>query len=369
MPTTTIGISLAAAVGALVINILLTPVILFISHKFNWYDAFDSRKVHTAEVPRLGGVGMFLSFVLSLLLLSLLHPEFSFFTFQIGVLLAGFLMIHLLGLIDDFRNIPAIWKLLGQILAGVMMVLGGALISGFEVPFLGIILPFGLLAAPLTVFWLISVSNAINLVDGIDGLAGGISLLLAIAVALVQALIGSRTGVIIAASLAGAIIGFLVYNRPRARIFMGDSGSLFLGFALGGLLFMDHPGEVTKLHMSFFLPGITLLLLPIMDMLASILRRIRQGRPIYSPDREHLHHKLLDFGFSVPQILGLVLSLAALSAAAVVFWTYVRFGTTGIPDWTADLAMIAIWALISGFFLIVHYANRNRKQRERTDTP
>lgn len=365
MPIATFVLPLAAGAAAFIINLLLTPVIILLSHKYKWFDEIDARKIHTNNVPRLGGAGMFLSCMLSLLLLSLLNADAGFFSAQTGVLLAGFLVIHILGLVDDFRNIPAIWKLLGQILAGTLLLLGGARIAGFEVPFWGIELSFGLLSGPLTVFWLISVANAINLIDGVDGLAGGVSLVLAIAVAVIQAMTGNQAGVIIAVALAGAVLGFLVYNRPQARIFMGDSGSLFLGFALGGLLFLDHAAETTPLRATFFLPGITLLLLPIMDMMASILRRIRQGRPIYSPDREHLHHKLLDFGFSVPHILLMLLGIVSLSAVVVVFWTYTRYNSDAVPPWAADAVMLGSWVMAGGFFLVVHFLNRKRKQQER----
>ncbi len=362
MQVSTIHITFFSALLSAIMSAVLVPLILRLSHRFGWYDVMDYRKVHTEDVPRLGGVALFWGFFVCQLVLAFglgIIPLSSPLLF----LLVGFLFIHLLGLVDDFRNIPALGKLLGQIAAGVFVVIGGAQIRGIELPFASSALDFSIWAGPITVFWLISISNAINLIDGVDGLAGGISLIAAASMGIIHVVNGNVIGVLYSFTLVGAAAGFLVFNHPKARIFMGDSGSLFLGFALGSLLFLEDPG-FAGIHLTsraFLLPSITILLLPIFDTVASILRRIRQGRPIHSPDREHLHHKLLDFGFSVRYILLLECSITAISGAAAVFWAVSRISDR-IPVVAGEIVMVCSWVFVGGFFVLVHFLNSRRKR-------
>ncbi|THB64004.1 MAG: undecaprenyl/decaprenyl-phosphate alpha-N-acetylglucosaminyl 1-phosphate transferase [Spirochaetaceae bacterium] len=371
MVFSTFGVTVTASVFALVVSALLIVLILWLSHKYSWYDVRDSRKVHTEDVPRLGGVGLYFSFFICIIALLFIVPGFSFSS-RLVFLLLGFMLVHLMGLVDDFHPIPALVKLLGQIAGGVLLVLGTIQIRGIALPFLPFGFGLGFLAAPLTVFWVISVSNAINLIDGLDGIAGGVSLICAIAVGIIHMMIGSDIGIVYSFTLAGAIAGFMLFNLPRARIFMGDSGSLFLGFALGGLLFIDVPAvetatgfsanETLPLNWYFFFASLTMLLLPVMDMLASILRRVRQKRPVHSPDREHLHHKLLDFGFSLPQILLIVYGIVLLSSGVAVLWLASRIWPATIPALAGDMAVFTVWVFITAFFLVIHFTNRRRKR-------
>jgi UDP-GlcNAc:undecaprenyl-phosphate GlcNAc-1-phosphate transferase len=379
-----------AGLVPLFLNLILTPIILQISHRNNWYDHMDHRKIHHGEVPRLGGVGFFLSFILSLIIAGFIFPQVASLVHfalspRIIFTLLGFGVVHILGLIDDFRNIRARTKLAGQILAGVLIVLGGAIIPGFTVPFFNIHIQFGFLAAPLTVFWLISLSNAINLMDGIDALAGGISFLGAVFFTIINCLFKNYTGALMSAVLSGALFGFLVFNRPRAKIFMGDSGSLFLGFALGSLLFMnDSPTALTFSPSSMqitilpltnmdlsqiltsggILATLSVLLLPVGDMITAMLRRIRRGTPIYVADREHIHHKYLNYGYSVPRILSVLLGVVALDGAAAVFWALVHSGRITAPLWLGDLVVLAVWLGTAGFLLINHHRNNKLRRQQ-----
>lgn len=373
-----IPLMFAAIITPFLLNILLTPLILKVSHKNNWYDSLDHRKVHEGEVPRLGGVGFFISFVVCSLLAGFLAPklfDLPAFSFSSELLFSflGFTLVHILGLIDDFRSIRARYKLLGQIIAGVLIVLGGAVIPGFTLPFFNIDIQFGIFAGPLTVLWLISLSNAINLMDGIDGLAGGMSTITALVFAGVNLVLGNVTGAVLSAILAGSLAGFLVFNKPKAQIFMGDSGSLFLGFALGSLLFMNgSPGALDAsaasdtaqiLLFGGLLATLSVLLLPVGDMISAILRRIRRGTPIYAPDREHIHHKYLNFGYSVPRILGVLYTVVLLDGLTVIFWALVHSRRIDAPLWVGDLVVLAAWLGTGAFLLWNHHRNNEYKRR------
>jgi len=272
-------------------------------------------------------------------------------------MILGFTIIHLLGLVDDFRNIPARYKLLGQILAAGLLVYGGAKLPGFSV--FGLVIPFGPFSFVLSVFWLISLSNAVNLIDGIDGLAGGTSFISALAFALLHFLMGNRLGLLFSLSLAGALLGFLVFNKPKAKIFMGDSGSLFLGFLLGSLYFVGIPMD-SPLSLGGIGVTLTILIIPVIDMVAAILRRLRKGLPIFAPDREHLHHKLLDFGFSVPQILFRIYPWVLFAGLSGVYWVY-SFTLIGRISVFADLALFAVWIISAFLFGHIHFKNKKLK--------
>jgi UDP-GlcNAc:undecaprenyl-phosphate GlcNAc-1-phosphate transferase len=361
---------------AFLLNLGITPFILYLSHRFGWYDQLDSRKIHTEDTPRLGGVGFFASFILSAALLSIVLPRFfpEFRTSQLWsnrniLMFAGFMLVHLIGIYDDFRNIRAIYKLTGQIIAGAMVAIGGALMDGIYIPFLEVVIPLGPMSGAVTIFWLISISNAVNFIDGLDGLAGGTSLIAAIALGTVHVIMGNIVGALMSYILAGALLAFLIFNKPVAKIFMGDSGSLFLGFILGALAFVGVDGgesaaPETLSGMNQFSAGfvltVTVLFVPIVDMISAILRRIREGRPIHHPDKKHLHHKLLSLGFSNWQILGMVHGLNLLYAVAVIFWAIIIAG--GSSPFPANFILLLSWALGAGLFTGLHYYHKSRQE-------
>ena len=287
-------------------------------------------KIHTRQTPRLGGLGIFLSFTLSTLILFLLLPRITndivlaqFFTNRNILLFVGFLLVHVIGLVDDFHNIRAIYKFAGQILAGSLVVLGGALIDGIYLPIVHVLIPLGNLSGAITIFWLISISNAMNFIDGMDGLAGSTALIASLCLGIVHIIMGNITGASYSFVLVGSILAFLLFNRPTAKIFMGDSGSLFLGFALGSLAFIGarDSSVISEHFQAGFILTVTVLIIPIVDMIASILRRIRKRMPIYKADKEHVHHKLLAFGMPIWAILAIVLTVNLVMAGAVIFRT------------------------------------------------
>jgi len=288
-------------------------------------DEPDSRKVHTQPIPRLGGVGIFLAFMFSVLV----HTEI---TLEIRAILVGGLVIFTTGLLDDIRNLSARKKFLGQIAACTFtMVMGDLYIVNLgNLLGLGeIVLPFWV-AAPFTVFALVGVINAINLIDGLDGLAGGVATIALSAFLLMGFSESNGLVVTLSAALIGAVLGFLKYNCYPARIFMGDAGSLTVGFFLGFFSVMLTQGKGAG-EFSPVLPLI-ILGLPIADTIRVMARRAIRGASPFSPDQSHVHHQFLGLGFhhrfTVVIIYGISIfwAMFALSFYAVpdyfLFWTY-----------------------------------------------
>src|SRR5437773_3927267 len=252
----------------------------------------DLHHTHKAHVPRLGGIALAAAFVVHNLLIVILFPERASMRERLVVVGACLAMFGL-GLWDDLRPIGAKRKLLGQVLIASIVCCFGIGIMSFKIPFSGPIIPLGGWGVLITVVWLVAMTNLINLIDGVDGLAGGISLMLMALLAYV----GYQNGnfELLASGMAGALLGFLWFNFPPARIYLGDGGAYFLGFQIGLLaLLSSHKGTVA----AALVAPLFVLALPIVDMLLVIMRRGLRGLPLFRPDRQHIHHRLLAMGFS-----------------------------------------------------------------------
>jgi len=314
-----------AAAFALGLNLVVIPTILRLAHRFKWYDLPDHRKIHTGLIPRLGGPGMYLSFLCVALLTPILVTLITGGTVTVGytlrfiALFLGVSLIQAIGLIDDFRPINALLKFFLQLLAAIIVTAGGFLIRSVTLPYLGS-LGLGLFAYPITVLWLVGISNAVNLIDGMDGLAGGISAFAALSMGIIALIQGSTVTSVLCFALFGAILGFLVFNFPPAKIFMGDSGSLFLGFCLAVFPLVGGISKVSAF--GTLLVPVTLLTIPILDISTSVIRRLRNKVSIIHPDKEHIHHKLLDMGLNQRQILwvlyGFSLYLSVVAITSVI---------------------------------------------------
>ncbi len=342
--------------SAFIINILLTPLIIQAAHRFRWYDTLDHRKIHVGDMPRLGGIGLFLSFLIASILSFFLHPSGDAMILQLPRLLpilAGMFMIHMAGLVDDFTSLRAIYKFLIQLLAAILVASSGYIITDLAIPFVEQDIPMGIFAWPLTILWLVGMSNAVNLVDGMDGLAGGISAFAALFLGLVSLMNRDLMSAMLSFALFGSLLGFLMFNYPPAKIFMGDSGALFLGFALAVLPLVeaDRPIDTVQLVVP-----ITLLMIPLLDTAAAILRRIIQRRPIHSPDREHIHHRLLDAGLRPRTILMIVYASCILLGFAALAW--VDLG----PDRAVSFIMF-VWCMSVGAFQLLDIARFRRRHR------
>ncbi len=309
-----------AFVLALVAALIATPLVKILAARTGALDKPDARKVHKKPIPRIGGLGIYAACMLSMVIV-MGYADLSgeLYWGVVGLMISGTL-IMLVGLIDDYKNLPAKVKLLGQIGAAAVLVLG------FDVRIDFITDPFGdyiyleWFAVPATIFWLVGLSNTINLIDGLDGLAAGVSSLAAITIMLVALEQNVMIIAVLTAALAGAAVGFLFYNFNPAGIFMGDSGALFLGFMLAGISVI---GAVKCAATIALIVPILALGLPILDTAFAIVRRYRGGVPIFRPDKGHLHHRLLGLGFTQRQAVLLMYVISALLGLSAVALTAV----------------------------------------------
>lgn len=337
---------------AFIINLYLTPILIFFSHKHGIFDKIDDRKVHTEDTSRLGGIGIFTSFLLSALISPvlvrlILGSEVIFHQPQIKMpfLIASVSIIFITGILDDFAEIRARYKLVGQFVASILAIFGGALITRIGIPFSAQTLELGYFAIPLTICWYIGISNSVNLIDGIDGQSSGISIIAAIVYGFVFLLHGQLLPSIICFALVGSLFGYLFFNFPPAKIFMGDSGSLFLGFILALLPIATFPQSGTSLVLPM-----TMLAIPIFDVIAAIWRRMREKRDIFSPDRFHVHHKMMNMGMNNRNILAVIYGLCLLlGSSAIIFESY---------QGNRLLYVLPAWCVIAIFFIFLHYKER-----------
>lgn len=296
---------------SLIIAAVLTPPVRRLALRIGAVDRPDSRKVHSRVMPRLGGLAIFLAFVISVLLL--MRPLSA----ASKGLLAGATVIVAVGILDDLFSLSPLVKLAGQIGAAIVAVLFGIRIEFLTNPFDSYI-PTGIISVPLTIFWIVGVTNAVNLIDGLDGLAAGVSVLASLTLSLVAASAGRSEVAALALALAGSGVGFLFYNFHPARIFMGDTGSMFLGFTLATLSVAGYLKGAAFL--SLVIP-VFILAIPILDTLFAIVRRFLNRQPIFKPDKEHLHHKLLSLGLSHRQAVLLIYLLTGIFGATAYFLT------------------------------------------------
>ena len=292
-------------------SLVLIPPISRLAISIGIYDAQDERKVHTGAIPRLGGIAIFFAVLLSVIL-------FSEINLQVRGFLAGAVVIFLTGLTDDLDKIPPVKKILGEVLAAWMVTVVGdlRLTSIGDLTGAGVI---GLdhLSVPFTVFCIVGVINAINLLDGLDGLAGGVTAIAACAIGLLAYLSGNNALAILCTALLGGVVGFLKFNSYPARIFMGDSGSLFLGYCLAVLsvqLVEQGPGRT-----SVFIPLI-ILAVPVLDTLYVMGARRFRGKGIFTADRNHIHHRFMNLGLGHRTTVILVYGLSYCLALYAVFF-------------------------------------------------
>lgn len=280
--------------------------VITFSHRFGFFDSTDIRKIHTGNIPRLGGIGIFVGFVLGLFLFYYIdYKQFTAYN-NLWTIICSSTMIFIMGVWDDMKPWKARYKLIVQCAAALIILFGGNFFSRMTFGPLHFVWNFGLLSYPITFFWIIGVTNALNLIDGIDGLAGSIAFMAALTYAFFFYLAGEKGAALVCIILAVSVSGFLVLNLPfpKAKIFMGDGGSQFLGFSLAVLPLINASDGYTIIALPY---ASAVLLIPIFDTIAAIWRRVRDKRSIDSPDRLHLHHKLMMMGFSSRQVLVIII--------------------------------------------------------------
>ncbi|MBU7008219.1 glycosyltransferase family 4 protein [Phosphitispora fastidiosa] len=300
---------------AFLISLAVTPVIRKLAFRLGAVDRPDARKVHSRLMPRMGGLAVYLAFTVTVLIMGDLTDSMK------GLLIGGTL-IMLLGLVDDIKDISPRVKLLGQIIAAAVLVAFGIQVDFITNPWGGTfsLTHFGInFGIPLTILWIVGITNAVNLIDGLDGLAGGLASIAALTLAVVGWVNGQMWIVLPAVILSAAVIGFLKYNFYPAKIFLGDSGSLFLGFMLAGMSVIGLTKQAAMF--SVFVP-VLIFGIPIFDTLFAILRRYINNQPIFSADKEHLHHRLLAIGLSHRQTVLAIYLVSCLLGGSAVMMTF-----------------------------------------------
>ncbi len=301
--------------------LIITPGVIFLAEKTGAVDKPDERKVHKKPIPRIGGIGIFLAFILSMIIIGIMVNLGRQNLHEVrGLLISGTLMF-LVGIIDDYKNLPAKIKLLGQILAAAVLVIGYNVRVDFVTDPFGDYIYLEWLAIPATIFWLVGLTNTVNLIDGLDGLAAGVCGLAASTIFLVALEQNFFVITILTAAIAGAAFGFLFYNTNPARIFMGDSGSLFLGYMLAGISII---GAMKSAATIALVVPILALGIPILDTTFAIIRRYLGGQPIFKPDKGHLHHRLLRLGFTQRQAVFLMYVISAMLGLSAIALTEVN---------------------------------------------
>lgn len=319
---------------AIGLGLIFTPLSMFIARKINAIDSpKEDRKIHTKPIPRLGGIAIFLATMITMLYYTN-YPTKSI----IGISL-GAIVIVATGILDDIYDLSAKFKLGMQILSAVIVVSCGIQIEVFTNFFSNTqYIYLGVLGIPATIFWIVGITNTVNLIDGLDGLAAGTAIIASFTLTYI-ALINNRVeAAILLIILAGSALGFLPYNFNPAKVFMGDCGSLFLGYFLSVVSIL---GAVKSLTTITYLLPVLALGLPIFDTTYAIFRRIINKRPIMEADKGHLHHKLLDIGLNHKKAVLTLYLISILLGLTAVFYSLDKYTNSMI-----SLVLVMILVLI-----------------------
>ena len=301
-----------AIVAALGISFAFTPIVKTYAVKVGALDVpGEARRVHDHPIPRMGGMAIFLGFLISVLL-------FADITRQVQGILIGAVIIVATGAVDDVVSLRYYVKLAAQLLAAAVAVAHGVVIEILMNP--NIFSPnesllLGVLGIPITVFWIVGITNAVNLIDGLDGLACGVSTISSVTMLVVALMVAEGNVAVLLAALAGACIGFIPYNFNPAKIFMGDTGALLLGYVLATVSVM---GMFKFYTIVTFVVPVLALALPLFDTMFAIIRRLLKGQNPMTPDRGHLHHRLIDMGLSQKQAVAVLYCLSAMMGLTAV---------------------------------------------------
>lgn len=305
-----------ALVVASLISFAVTPLVKTLAVKVGAVDVpKDNRRMHHVPIPRLGGLGIFLAFILTVLIFAEIDRQLQ------GILL-GAVVIVVLGVLDDIMTLKALPKFFVQIFAACIAVYHGCLIDVISNPNIfssAAYLNLGFWSYPITIIWIVAITNAVNFIDGLDGLAAGVSAISAGTMLVIALLVSESNVAIVMACLLGACLGFLPYNFNPAKIFMGDTGSTFLGYILATMsitgLFKAY--AVISFAVPFLILGV-----PIFDICFAFLRRIAHGKNPMTADRGHVHHRLIDMGFNQKQSVAITYIITGiLGLSAVVLTT------------------------------------------------
>ena len=358
--------ALLAALIATLSATALTPIVRRLARHVGAVDTPGGRRVHTLSTPRMGGAAIlfaYLAAVLGCASLGYFKQEVAHSSRTLIGFLGGAVFIALVGAFDDVRSLGAKKKLAAQIVAASLAYWAGARVTSLDLPIVGQLVFHPVVAYLLSIGWILGFVNAMNLIDGLDGLAGGMAFFAALTNLVVALLTGNVVAAILNAALGGAVLGFLFYNFNPATIFMGDTGSLFLGYVLGTSALLSGRQKESTL-VSLLVPLIALGL-PLTDTLFTMVRRYLQKRPIFSADRGHIHHRLLDLGITHRRA---VLILYGCSILLCVTAITAAFG----KSWVVGAALAGAVATLLGIARFAGYFEtvlQNKKHRANLFTP
>ncbi len=319
---------------ALVVTFVLTPLVKNFAIKIGAVDKPDARKVHHGLIPRLGGLAIYAGFMVSVI-------STIGFTYEMVGVMAGATFLIVVGVVDDMISLPPKVKLLGQIIAAAIpVIIFNINIEWVDLPWSGILYLPEIISLPLTIFWIIGFINTVNLIDGLDGLAAGIATIASIAIALLAFQMGQWVAAAAMIAMTGACLAFLQYNFNPAKIFMGDTGSMFLGYVIASVSVM---GSMKTVATAVLIVPLLALAVPITDTLLAIVRRKSSGVPIFSPDKNHLHHRLLAKGLNQKQVVLIMYALTAFFSctALLVIHLSVWIGSAVVA---VALLLFVLWA-------------------------
>jgi len=344
MDITRIIYGLSAALCAGLLAYAMTPPVRVLAFIIGAVDVpTDERRMHVKPTPRIGGLAIFIGFAVAAMVFGHVDRE-------LGAILIGGVILVVLGIIDDVKNLPAWSKFLVQIaVAGIAVAMG---VRIDYITIFGGLFEFGAFSIPITILWIVGLTNAINLLDGLDGLACGVSGIMSLSLLGVVLIQKDFETAVLTAVLAGACFGFLPYNMNPARIFMGDTGALFLGYALSIISIQG----MFKLHtvLSFIVP-LALFALPLLDTSSAFFRRLVHKESPFSPDRKHLHHKLVDLGFTQKEAVRLLYAVCGMLGLVAITFTEGMFGSLRVIK--AIIVLVSALAVFAINYIVMKKAS------------
>ncbi len=357
-----------ACLLSLVLSVLVTPLIRRFALRIGAVSTPGGRHVHSRSIPRLGGIGLAFAWAVPVVALSLrdglVLRALDGKWLHVVTLVGGGAAICTVGALDDVRGLRSSYKLAAQVAVAIVAFACGFHIQAIHLPLFGD-LQMGAFALPVTILWIVGVTNAVNLIDGLDGLATGVAFFAAFTSFVIASISGSVFVALTMAALMGALVGFLFFNFNPARIFMGDSGSYFLGFVLattalagGGLQ------QKASTAVSLLVPVLALGV-PIFDTLFSMFRRVIERRPIFSADRGHVHHRLLDLGLTHRRAVMILYAVSSVLAGGAIAVSLGR-------SWHVGLALLSVSVVFVGFVRFLgyfEYLHLRKRQRHRLRDP
>ncbi len=333
------------------ISTFLVPIVKKIAFHVNAIDYPNERKVHAKPMPRLGGLAIFLAFLTGYMLFA---QEMKG---MLGIIMGGFLLL-LIGIFDDINPMSARYKLIGQIIAASVAVFYGEVLLQ-NISAFGIYIDFGGISPVITVLFIVALINAINLIDGLDGLSGGISSIYFGTIIVISFLLNKTTGLdmMISLLMLGSILGYLVHNFPPAKIFMGDSGSMFIGYMISIVALLGFKNVTLT---SLIVP-ILILAIPIIDTILAIFRRFINNKPIGEADKNHIHHQFLKMKFSTRKTILIIYVINIIFSAISVFYV-MGYNREAIIIYIIMMAVLFLFVLKTS---VLYDKNSNKELRKK----